>query len=598
MATSWFNKMKRNLVVAAKGSEYDDTEFDNHKKEIKDLERQIQVVRKMANHFIRTKREANRSFTKFVNDIKEAVADTNSPNLKSAHGLVSNVRASFNEDEERKVFERMIAPIKAFQNMFPVVLKSLSMRKEMLTTFVYYRQLLATAREAIKERGRTDERVEEEKHRNEQFITAKSNFDRANKAALAEIRKLQGRRVAMLRDTIRTIAEEESRLGTLVSKRMQQVLKNLATDDEVESAFRDRHDSITDTNQAKDTRGDGSVFGAPLPEGEKISVVVCKCVNFLRDCALTHCGLFRVPGELVRVNKIKHAFESGEKVDLDKFVGDMGDSGIDVVATLLKLYLRELPDPLFPFNSYRRLIASQQDGLKDNERVDMLNDVLNDPLEVPKKHLMTICLICELLLEITANRDINKMTPENISVCLAPSIIKPPETSTQTDPMAMMDEMTKARSAFCMILRNRDVLFDKSIVDLTRKLVHSEGESLPTPPPRRGGEGNGSNSFVKEEEEEENELNSSKKSEGDILNRPESLMWDSSINLTDVDGAVVNHGRKSSINSKKKIKKKIPPPLLTPRPPSRRNSPMPPSRRNSPRPLSTPPALPPRSTSS
>ena len=168
----------------------------------------------MANQFIRTKREANRSFLKFVDDIRDVVADNKSPNVKSAHRLVRNVRSSFNEEEERKVFERMIYPIKNFQNMFPVVFKSLARRKEMLTTFVYYQQLLEDAREALKERGRSQERVQEEKHRSEQFLEAKNNFDRAHKAALNEVRKLQGRRVKMLRDTIRTIAEEEARIGT------------------------------------------------------------------------------------------------------------------------------------------------------------------------------------------------------------------------------------------------------------------------------------------------------------------------------------------------------------------------------------------------
>jgi len=584
MATSWFNKMKRNLVVAAKGTEYDDSEFDDHQKNIKKLERKVQIVRKMANQFIRTKREANRSFLKFVDDIREVVADRQSPNVKSAHRLVSNVRSSFNEEEERKVFERMIYPIKNFQNMFPVVFKSLARRKEMLTTFVYYQQLLEDAREALKERGRSQERVQEEKHRSEQFLEAKNNFDRAHKAALNEVRKLQGRRVKMLRDTIRTIAEEEARIGTLIAKRMNQVLKELATDEEVENAFRDRHSSITDSNQTIDTRGDGSVFGAPLPVDEnRISVVICKCVNFLRDCALTHCGLFRVPGELVRVNKIKAAFEAGEKVDLDNFVGNMGDSGLDVVATLLKLYLRELPNPLFPFESYRRLIASQQEGLKDDERVKLLQDILNDPLEVPKNHMLTICLLCDLLCDITANRDINKMTPENISVCLAPSIIKAPETSTPVDPMAMMDEMTKARNAFSMILRNRETIFDKSVVDLTRKLVHSEGESLPQPPPRRAKK---SDDVEEEKGDDDEEKEEGKKSLND--DRPASLMWDSSFTMADEIEA-----------AKTEKKKKVPPPLKTPRPPtSRHNSTDSTSgKKKRQTPMSAPPALPPRQKS-
>ena len=148
---------------------------------------------------------------------------------------------------------------------------------------------------------------------------------------------------------------------------MNQVLKELATDEEVENAFRDRHSSITDSNQTIDTRGDGSVFGAPLPADEnRISVVICS-VNFLRDCALTHCGLFRVP-ELVRVNKIKAAFEAGEKVDLDNFVGNMGDSN-STLSRRCSSYIFEN----FPIRCFRsRAIAdSSQVSKRDSKMMSV-----------------------------------------------------------------------------------------------------------------------------------------------------------------------------------------------------------------------------------
>ena len=135
--------------------------------------------------------------------------------------------------------------------------------------------------------------------------------------------------------------------------------------------------------------------------------------------------------------------------------------------------------------------------------------------------------------------------------------------------------MTKARSALSMILRHRETIFDKSIVDLTRKLMHSEGESLPQPPPRSSK----SSSVEAETNDDQNEML-----------RPESFLWDNTMSTADgeeEEEEAVATARGEAAEKKKK-KKKTPPPLLTPRPPSSRNS----FRKKTP--TIAPPALPPR----
>lgn len=59
---------------------------------------------------------------------------------------------------------------------------------------------------------------------------------------------------------------------------------------------------------------------------------------------LHHQGIFRVSGSQVEINNFKDAFERGEDP-----LADMTDaSDINSVAGVLKLYLRELREPLFP----------------------------------------------------------------------------------------------------------------------------------------------------------------------------------------------------------------------------------------------------------
>ena len=62
------------------------------------------------------------------------------------------------------------------------------------------------------------------------------------------------------------------------------------------------------------------------------------------NSGLQHQGIFRVSGSQVEINNFKDAFERGE----DPLADTNDASDINSVAGVLKLYLRELREPLFP----------------------------------------------------------------------------------------------------------------------------------------------------------------------------------------------------------------------------------------------------------
>lgn len=76
------------------------------------------------------------------------------------------------------------------------------------------------------------------------------------------------------------------------------------------------------------------------------------------SAGLHHQGIFRVSGSQVEINNFKDAFERGEDP-----LADMTDaSDINSVAGVLKLYLRELREPLFPiiyFEQFMELARKQ-----------------------------------------------------------------------------------------------------------------------------------------------------------------------------------------------------------------------------------------------
>lgn len=99
------------------------------------------------------------------------------------------------------------------------------------------------------------------------------------------------------------------------------------------------------------------VFGTPLDDHLRISqqpiaLVIEQCISIL----LNHCGeegLFRIPGSTSKVKKLKSAFDAHTvtREFLQEFAHDP-----HTVATTLKLYLRELPDPLLTYALYEEWI--------------------------------------------------------------------------------------------------------------------------------------------------------------------------------------------------------------------------------------------------
>lgn len=80
-----------------------------------------------------------------------------------------------------------------------------------------------------------------------------------------------------------------------------------------------------------------SSYGNPL-----LNVRIIPNLYYLSG--LHHQGIFRVSGSQIEINNFKDAFERGEDPLVD--INDASD--INSIAGVLKLYLRELREPLFP----------------------------------------------------------------------------------------------------------------------------------------------------------------------------------------------------------------------------------------------------------
>jgi len=171
------------------------------------------------------------------------------------------------------------------------------------------------------------------------------------------------------------------------------------------------------------------IFGIPLAEVMKrpdhqqleVPIVVEKCVKYLLEKKAGNVqGIFRLSGSNVRVQQLRKEFDKGENPNLT-LVEDP-----HVIAGLLKLFLRELPEPLFPFEIYDKLVTSYV-VRKDNFVVPLL-EILSS---LPPVNKSLLRYLLELLDYIEKNSEVNKMTSSNLSIVFAPNLIRSPKESIQ-----------------------------------------------------------------------------------------------------------------------------------------------------------------------
>ncbi|PRT55269.1 putative Rho-type GTPase-activating protein 2 [Wickerhamiella sorbophila] len=172
------------------------------------------------------------------------------------------------------------------------------------------------------------------------------------------------------------------------------------------------------------------VFGASLEstmkvatrtyQGCELPAILVRCLEILNtNDALNEEGLFRITGAQSKLDKLEAAFEKKGDLDLKAACDD-----VHVVATLLKRYLRSLPDSFLPGaddTSLRNFV-----GLDGPARVAYAAQTVQ---RLPELHYNVLVSVIALLVRVTKHEHSNKMTSRNVSIVLSPSLNVPSEVS-------------------------------------------------------------------------------------------------------------------------------------------------------------------------
>uniref|UniRef100_A0AAQ4QD23 Rho GTPase activating protein 24 n=1 Tax=Gasterosteus aculeatus aculeatus TaxID=481459 RepID=A0AAQ4QD23_GASAC len=200
----------------------------------------------------------------------------------------------------------------------------------------------------------------------------------------------------------------------------------------------------------------GGIFGQKLEEtvryerrfGSKLApMLVEQCADFIRQWGLREEGLFRLPGQANLVKELQDAFDCGEKPSFDC------NTDVHTVASLLKLYLRELPEPVVPFHKFEDFLACTKLLGKDDEMgLKELQQLVNN---LPPVNFNLLKYICRFLDEVQSYSGVNKMSVQNLATVFGPNILRPKV----EDPVAIMEGTVLVQQLMAVLIGRHDVLF-------------------------------------------------------------------------------------------------------------------------------------------
>ncbi|XP_038152375.1 rho GTPase-activating protein 19-like [Cyprinodon tularosa] len=219
----------------------------------------------------------------------------------------------------------------------------------------------------------------------------------------------------------------------------------------------------------------GVIFGAPLTE-EGIAQIY-QLIEYLSKNLHVE-GLFRVPGHSLRQAALREMLNNGAEIDLET-----GDFHPNDAATLLKVYLGELPEPLLTHRHYHAhlkigdLTRFDENGNKtdvpNKERQIEAYQLLFMLLPPTNRSLMKLLL--DLLYHTARTQHLNKMSAINLATMFAPHIIWP-KNVTASD---LQGSIEKLNNGVAFLIRHSQKLFKAPLyINKYARLYYTGSKSL------------------------------------------------------------------------------------------------------------------------
>uniref|UniRef100_A0A8C6VUB4 Rho GTPase activating protein 12a n=1 Tax=Nothobranchius furzeri TaxID=105023 RepID=A0A8C6VUB4_NOTFU len=168
------------------------------------------------------------------------------------------------------------------------------------------------------------------------------------------------------------------------------------------------------------------VFGSSLSslcqqENTTVPLFVKMCIDHVENSNLSMDGLYRVNGNLAIIQKLRFAVNHDEKVNL----ADAKWEDIHVTTGALKMFFRELPEPLFTYPLFNDFVSA----IKIPDYKQRLQSIRELVRQLPKPNHDTLQALFKHLKKVIEHGEENRMTTQSVAIVFGPTLLRP-ETET------------------------------------------------------------------------------------------------------------------------------------------------------------------------
>jgi len=196
-------------------------------------------------------------------------------------------------------------------------------------------------------------------------------------------------------------------------------------------------------------------FGVPLETVEKADSGLPKAVDqvlrSLREDGIRELGIFRQSGSRKMVRELKEQFDLGGAVSLDNVdAHSRGD--------LLKYFLRELPDPVFPYKVFNLCMDVEKRFRTDQDLQRWIASTKCIIADLPASHKTLLRELCYFLNEVAQHAEVNAMGVTNLATCFGPNMLTTKDSATLQELLDLTPLVTRF---ILKCIENREQLFEE-----------------------------------------------------------------------------------------------------------------------------------------
>ncbi|XP_061550769.1 rho GTPase-activating protein 12-like isoform X6 [Phycodurus eques] len=206
--------------------------------------------------------------------------------------------------------------------------------------------------------------------------------------------------------------------------------------------------AVRDKGYIKDQVFGGSLASLCQRENSTVPSFVKMCMDHVERNGLHIHGLYRVSGNLALIQKLRYAVNHDEKVSL----ADGKWEDIHVTTGALKLFFRELPEPLFTFSLFHDFVSSIKNP-DYKQRVHAIKELVR---QLPEPNHDTMQALFKHLRKVIEHGEENRMTNQSVAIVFGPTLLRP-----ETDTWNMAVHMVYQNQIVELILLEYDNLFGR-----------------------------------------------------------------------------------------------------------------------------------------